>query len=190
MDSFSSTFIGWAAAKEQDASSDAWQANATLLYKLVASLRYPPVHLGKDLGTRWQAAVLQWDWRDPRKKSVMKEAVGQVGKWLQLRWLGSWRDRRNAWRRRREGWLQLPWHLQKAVVSQRSVRRQEKDSKEEKWRAPGGSQKNGMEDPSVSFFKPKKKSFPGGELVRSDLEETAGSRSLSKGRKLSPRRTS
>ena len=53
MDSFSTLpSLAEQLLRTKTASPDAWQANATLLYKLVASLRYPPVHLGKDLGTR------------------------------------------------------------------------------------------------------------------------------------------
>ena len=45
-----------------------------------------------------------------------------------------------------------------------------------------------MEDPSVSFFKPKKKkSFSKEELVSSDLEETAGTGSLPKRKKSFPK---
>ena len=45
-----------------------------------------------------------------------------------------------------------------------------------------------MEDPSVSFSKPKKKkSFSKEELVSSDLEETAGTGSLPKRKKSFPK---
>uniref|UniRef100_A0A2K6KFN4 Uncharacterized protein n=1 Tax=Rhinopithecus bieti TaxID=61621 RepID=A0A2K6KFN4_RHIBE len=49
-------------------------------------------------------------------------------------------------------------------------------------------QENGMEDPSISFSKPKKKkSFSKEELMSSDLEETTGSTSLPKRKKSSPK---
>ena len=60
-----------------------------------------------------------------------------------LRLLGSWRNkRRNTRRMKRKGWLWLPWHLQKTVALQRSVRRKVKDPKRRKnkssRRLPGG----------------------------------------------------
>lgn len=53
-----------------------------------------------------------------------------------LRLLGNWRNkRRNSGRRKRKGWLQLPWHLQKTLVPQRSVRRKVKDRRRRKNRS-------------------------------------------------------
>ena len=65
-------------------------------------------------------------WKRPREPEVFKPfqhlSLARQRKRL-LRLLGSSRNRRrNAWRRKRKGWLQLPWLLQKIAVPRRSVR--------------------------------------------------------------------
>ena len=82
----------------------------------------------------------------------------------------------------------MPWLLQKIIVPGGLGGGKGKTPKEEKAKALGGSSENGMEDPSVSFCKPKKKkSFSKEELVSSDLEKTAGTGSLPKWKKSIPK---
>nr|XP_016811716.2 nucleolar protein 56-like [Pan troglodytes]XP_054970371.1 nucleolar protein 56-like [Pan paniscus] len=64
----------------------------------------------------------------------------------------------------------------------------EKPKKKKKQKPQEVHQENGMEDPPISFSKPKKKKcFSTEELMSSDLEETAGSTSLPKRKKSSPK---
>lgn len=100
-------------------------------------------------------------------------------KWL-LKLLGSCRNRRrNASRRKRNGWLQFPSHLHKtSVAHQRSMKRQVKDPKRRKRKSSR----------SLLFIQIQEKEiFSKEELVGSDLEETASIGSLSKRKNYFPK---
>ena len=67
----------------------------------------------------------------------------------------------------------------------------ERPKKKKEKKRQESPQENGMEDPSVSFSKPKeKKYFFKEKLVSSDFEDRAGSGIFPKGRNLFQRRTS
>ncbi|XP_011802388.1 PREDICTED: nucleolar protein 56-like [Colobus angolensis palliatus] len=75
-----------------------------------------------------------------------------------------------------------------STTAERCEETSEKPKKKKKQKPQKVPQENGTEDPSISFSKPtKKKYFSKEELMSSDLEETAGSTSLLKRKKSSPK---
>ena len=119
------------------ASPDTWQTNAVLPHESIASLRCPPVSLGRSFENKLRSGCPSMRLeRFPERiwMSWRRQWFRQRKRLLRL--LGSSRNRRrNAWRKRK-GWLQLPWLLQKIAVPWRSVRRPVKDPKRRKSKSP------------------------------------------------------
>ena len=136
------------------------KTKAVLPHKLIASLRYPPVYLGRSFENKLRRDCPSMCRRlkrlHKRNLHVMRRQGFRQMKYL-LRLLRSWRNRRNSWIRKRKVWLRLPWHLQKAVVPQRSEETSRRPQKKQK---PGEApRENGVEDPSYHLQTKKKKSF-------------------------------
>ena len=114
-------------------SPDTWQTNAVLPHE-----RCPPVSLGRSFENKLRSGCPSIRLERFPERIWMSWRRQWFRQRKQLpRLLRCWRNRRrNAWRRKRKGWLQLPWLPQKIVVPRRSVRRQVKDPKRRKSKSP------------------------------------------------------
>ena len=155
---FHSTFVGRAAAKNKGCIS--WQTNAVLPHESTASLRCPPVFWGRSFENKLRSGCPSMR----LERFLERIWMSWKTQWFRqrkrlLRLLGSSRNRRrNAWRRLAAISLASSENSSAPEECEETSERPKKKKKQKPQEAP---LEKGMEDPSVSFSKPRKRNlFP------------------------------
>ncbi|GAB5569360.1 nucleolar protein 56 isoform X1 [Prionailurus iriomotensis] len=188
---FHSTFIGRAAAKNKGRISRYLANKCSIASRIDCFSEVPTSVFGEKLREQVEERLSFYETGEiPRKNpgcheggDGSEEAAAEMARKLEKQ-----EKKRLKKEKKRLAALALASSENSSSTPEECEEISERPKKKKKQKPQETPQENGMEDPSVSVFKPKKKkSFPKEELVSSDLEETAGSGSLPKRKKSFPK---